>query len=120
MRRDELLVAEMIEAAEQAIALTTGITTEALYADRQRRDADAIRTDTANPPTTAHRICNAFKSEAISAARPRHDSRSSGRTRPGMVTVLSAGAAAATCRSRQVLGLRRRHLHPMPVPDWWR
>lgn len=39
MRRDELLVAEMIEAAEQAIALTTGTSTEDLHADRQRRDA---------------------------------------------------------------------------------
>ncbi|MGH3963654.1 MAG: HepT-like ribonuclease domain-containing protein [Pseudonocardiaceae bacterium] len=39
MRRDELLLAEMIEAAEQAIALTAGTTTEDIQADRQRRDA---------------------------------------------------------------------------------
>ncbi len=39
MQRDELLVAKMSEAAEQAITLTTGTTTEDLHADRQRRDA---------------------------------------------------------------------------------
>lgn len=39
MRRDILLIGEMIEAAEQAQALVTGIGREALDEDRQRRDA---------------------------------------------------------------------------------
>jgi uncharacterized protein with HEPN domain len=39
MRRDVLLLTEMIEAAEQAQALTDGLTVTDLEADRQRRDA---------------------------------------------------------------------------------
>jgi uncharacterized protein with HEPN domain len=39
MRRDVLLLTEMIEAAEQAQALTDGLTASDLEADRQRRDA---------------------------------------------------------------------------------
>ncbi|WP_239346039.1 DUF86 domain-containing protein [Frankia sp. Cj5] len=39
MRRDVLLLGEMIEAADQARKLTDGITTGGLEADRQRRDA---------------------------------------------------------------------------------
>lgn len=39
MRRDVLLLAEMIDAAEQAQHLVDGVTTEDLEADRQRRDA---------------------------------------------------------------------------------
>ncbi len=39
MRRDALLLGEMIEAADQAQKLTDGITTGGLEADRQRRDA---------------------------------------------------------------------------------
>jgi len=39
MRRDVLLLTEMIEAAEQAQALTGGVTVSDLEADRQRRDA---------------------------------------------------------------------------------
>jgi uncharacterized protein with HEPN domain len=39
MRRDVLLLTEMIEAAEQAQALTGGLTVSDLEADRQRRDA---------------------------------------------------------------------------------
>ena len=39
MRRDLLLLTEMVEAAEQAQALVTGISVEELGADRQRRDA---------------------------------------------------------------------------------
>ncbi|WP_261563349.1 HepT-like ribonuclease domain-containing protein [Frankia tisae] len=39
MRRDVLLLGEMIEAADQAQKLTDGITTGGLEADRQRRDA---------------------------------------------------------------------------------
>ncbi|WP_307874119.1 MULTISPECIES: HepT-like ribonuclease domain-containing protein [unclassified Frankia] len=39
MRRDVLLLGEMIEAADQAQKLTDGITTSGLEADRQRRDA---------------------------------------------------------------------------------
>ncbi|ETA03759.1 hypothetical protein CcI6DRAFT_00916 [Frankia sp. CcI6] len=39
MRRDVLLLSEMIEAADQAQKLTDGITVSALEADRQRRDA---------------------------------------------------------------------------------
>jgi uncharacterized protein with HEPN domain len=39
MRRDVLLLTEMIEAAEQAQALTNGLTVSDLEADRQRRDA---------------------------------------------------------------------------------
>jgi uncharacterized protein with HEPN domain len=39
MRRDVLLLAEMIDAAEQAQHLVNGVTVEDLEADRQRRDA---------------------------------------------------------------------------------
>ncbi|KJE21720.1 Protein of unknown function DUF86 [Frankia torreyi] len=39
MRRDVLLLGEMIEAADQAQRLTEGITIGDLEADRQRRDA---------------------------------------------------------------------------------
>ena len=39
MQRDILLLAEMIDAAEQAQQLTTGITVGQLETDRQRRDA---------------------------------------------------------------------------------
>jgi uncharacterized protein with HEPN domain len=39
MRRDVLLLAEMIDAAEQAQHLADGVTVEDLEADRQRRDA---------------------------------------------------------------------------------
>ena len=39
MQRDILLVTEMIDAAEQAQQLTTGITVSQLETDRQRRDA---------------------------------------------------------------------------------
>jgi uncharacterized protein with HEPN domain len=39
MRRDVLLLTEMIEAAAQAQALTDGLTVSDLEADRQRRDA---------------------------------------------------------------------------------
>jgi len=39
MRRDVLLLAEMIDAAEQAQHLVDGVTVEELEADRQRRDA---------------------------------------------------------------------------------
>lgn len=39
MRRDVLLLGEMIEAADQAQKLTDGITTRDLETDRQRRDA---------------------------------------------------------------------------------
>jgi uncharacterized protein with HEPN domain len=39
MRRELVLLAEMIEAAEQAQALVAGIDIEALDADRPRRDA---------------------------------------------------------------------------------
>jgi uncharacterized protein with HEPN domain len=39
MRRDLLLLGEMIEAAEQARELVTGVALEALDEDRQRRDA---------------------------------------------------------------------------------
>jgi uncharacterized protein with HEPN domain len=39
MRRDVLLLTEMIEAAEQAQALTVGLTVSDLEADRLRRDA---------------------------------------------------------------------------------
>jgi hypothetical protein len=39
MRRDILLLTEMIEVAEQAQALTNGLTVGDLEADRQRRDA---------------------------------------------------------------------------------
>lgn len=39
MRRDVLLLTEMIEAAEQAQTLTNGFTASDLEADRQRRDA---------------------------------------------------------------------------------
>jgi len=39
MRRELLLIGEMIEAAEQAQALVAGVDLDALAADRQRRDA---------------------------------------------------------------------------------
>jgi uncharacterized protein with HEPN domain len=39
MRRDVLLLTEMIDAAEQAQQLASGVTAEQLGADRQRRDA---------------------------------------------------------------------------------
>jgi uncharacterized protein with HEPN domain len=39
MRRELLLIGEMIEAAEQAQALVSGVDLETLAADRQRRDA---------------------------------------------------------------------------------
>lgn len=39
MQRDLLLLSEMIDAAEQAQALTVGVTVEELTVDRQRRDA---------------------------------------------------------------------------------
>lgn len=39
MRRDILLLTEMIEAAEQAQRLVDGVTVDQLEADRQRRDA---------------------------------------------------------------------------------
>jgi hypothetical protein len=39
MRRDVLLLAEMIDAAEQAQHLVDGVTVEDLQDDRQRRDA---------------------------------------------------------------------------------
>jgi uncharacterized protein with HEPN domain len=39
MRRDVLLLGEMIEAVDQAQKLTDGITASVLQADRQRRDA---------------------------------------------------------------------------------
>nr|WP_242605645.1 HepT-like ribonuclease domain-containing protein [Frankia sp. Cppng1_Ct_nod] len=39
MRRDILLLTEMIEAAEQAQELTDGVTPSDLETDRQRRDA---------------------------------------------------------------------------------
>jgi len=39
MQRDLLLLGEMIEAAEQAQRLVTGITVAELTANRQRRDA---------------------------------------------------------------------------------
>jgi uncharacterized protein with HEPN domain len=39
MQRDILLLTEMIDAAEQAHQLTTGITVSQLETDRQRRDA---------------------------------------------------------------------------------
>jgi uncharacterized protein with HEPN domain len=39
MRRDFLLLAEMIEAAERAAELARGVTVDQLQADRQRREA---------------------------------------------------------------------------------
>jgi uncharacterized protein with HEPN domain len=39
MRRDVLLLTEMIDAAEQAQTLTDGISASDLETDRQRRDA---------------------------------------------------------------------------------
>ena len=39
MQRDILMLIEMIDAAEQARQLTTGITVSQLETDRQRRDA---------------------------------------------------------------------------------
>jgi hypothetical protein len=39
MRRDIVLLSEMIGAAEQAQRLATGVTVGQLEADRQRRDA---------------------------------------------------------------------------------
>jgi uncharacterized protein with HEPN domain len=39
MRRELLLIGEMIETAEQAQALVSGVDLETLAADRQRRDA---------------------------------------------------------------------------------
>lgn len=39
MRRDLLLLAEMVDAAEQAQALVAGVAVAALSQDRQRRDA---------------------------------------------------------------------------------
>nr|MDT0664982.1 DUF86 domain-containing protein [Micromonospora sp. DSM 115978] len=39
MRRDVLLLGEMIEAADQAQKLTDGVTASVLQTDRQRRDA---------------------------------------------------------------------------------
>ena len=39
MRRELLLIAEMVDAAEQARRLVDGVTLEALGTDRQRRDA---------------------------------------------------------------------------------
>lgn len=39
MRRELLLIGEMIDAAEQAQALVSGVDLEALSSDRQRRDA---------------------------------------------------------------------------------
>ncbi len=39
MRRELVLIGEMIEAAEQAQALVSGVDLEALSVDRQRRDA---------------------------------------------------------------------------------
>ena len=39
MQRDILLLTEMIDAAEQAQQLTTGVTVSQLETDRQRRDA---------------------------------------------------------------------------------
>jgi hypothetical protein len=39
MQRDILLLTEMIDAAEQAQALTRGVSVGDLEADRQRRDA---------------------------------------------------------------------------------
>ena len=39
MRRELLLIGEMIEAAEEAQALVSGVDLEALTSDRQRRDA---------------------------------------------------------------------------------
>lgn len=39
MRRDVVLLAEMIDAAEQARALVVGVDVDGLAADRQRRDA---------------------------------------------------------------------------------
>ena len=39
MRRDVLLLEEMIQAAVQAVALVEGVTVEDLAADRIRRDA---------------------------------------------------------------------------------
>lgn len=39
MRRELVLIAEMIEAADQAIALVAGVDAPRLAADRQRRDA---------------------------------------------------------------------------------
>lgn len=39
MRRELLLIAEMIDAAEQAISLVHGVDVETLAADRQRREA---------------------------------------------------------------------------------
>ena len=39
MRRELLLIGEMIEAAEQAQALVSGVDRDALASDRQRRDA---------------------------------------------------------------------------------
>jgi hypothetical protein len=39
MRRELLLIGEMIDAAEQAQALVSGVDVETLTSDRQRRDA---------------------------------------------------------------------------------
>lgn len=39
MRRDRLLLTEMLDASEQAQALVDGVTTDGLDGDRQRRDA---------------------------------------------------------------------------------
>jgi uncharacterized protein with HEPN domain len=39
MQRDELLLGEMIDAAEQIQELVQGVTVEQLAADRQRRDS---------------------------------------------------------------------------------
>jgi uncharacterized protein with HEPN domain len=39
MRRDTLLLAEMIDAAEQAVQLAAGTSVDELEVDRQRRDA---------------------------------------------------------------------------------
>lgn len=39
MRRELLLLAEMIDAAEQAVSLVRGVDLETLSADRQRREA---------------------------------------------------------------------------------
>jgi uncharacterized protein with HEPN domain len=60
MRRDILLLTEMIDAAEQAQALTDGISASDLETDRQRRDA--LLWNFTVPGEAAGQISDAVKS----------------------------------------------------------
>src|SRR5579859_1436627 len=106
MRRDVLLLTEMIEAAEQAQALTNGLTVSDLEADRQRRDAPRPSSFPNSPQLCAG-------SSATQAA-----SRGTGRCRrlASSTTIPALGGKADDSDTFFLCpGQRRRHRHSRKV-----